>query len=124
MSAATTELPLTLDRCVVRDTASRKGRTRAVEPGTASSRHLHYGRIILDAGDAPVQWSTGEHETGLIALNGAATAKVEDQTFAMNRYDALYVPRECRVEIVAGPAGCDLAELSAPVIKRHPVQFV
>jgi len=124
MSAATTELPLTLDRCVVRDTASRKGRTRAVEPGTTSSRHLHYGRIILDAGDLPVKWSTGEHETGLIALNGDATVKADDQTFAMNRYDALYVPRGCMVEVSPGAVGCDFAELSAPVRQRHPVQFV
>jgi 5-deoxy-glucuronate isomerase len=124
MNAAVTELPLTVDRCVVRDTASRKGRTHAVTPTTASSRHLHYGRIILDAGDAPVKWSTGEHETGLIALNGAATVKADDQTFMMNRYDALYVPRDCSVEVMAGPAGCDVAELSAPVMKRHPIQFV
>ena len=105
MNAAVTELPLTVDRCVVRDTASRKGRTHAVEPGTTSSRHLHYGRIILDAGDAPVKWSTGEHETGLIALKGAATVKADDQTFAMNRYDALYVPRGCRVEVSARAGG-------------------
>ena len=124
MSAGTTELPLTIDRCVVRDTASRKGRTHAVAPGTTSSRHLHYGRIILDAADAPVKWSTGEHETGLIALNGDATVTADDQTFTMGRYDALYVPRGCSVVVQAGPAGCDFAELSAPVSKRHPVQFV
>jgi len=122
--SATTELPLTLERCVVRDTASGKGRTRAVAPGTLSSRHLHYGRINLDAGDAAVKWSTGDHETGLIALNGTATVKADDQTFSMGRYDALYVPRGCNVEVLAGAAGCDLAELSAPVMKRHPVQFV
>jgi 5-deoxy-glucuronate isomerase len=121
---AANELPLSVDRGVVRDTASRKGRTHAVAPNTASSRHLHYGRIILDADDAAVAWATGDHETGLIALKGAATVKADDQTFALNPYDALYVPRGCSVEVVAGPAGCDLAELSAPVTKRHPVQFV
>ena len=122
--SASTELPLTLERCVVRDTASGKGRTRAVAPGTLSSRHLHYGRINLDAGDAAVKWSTGDHETGLIALDGTAIVKADDQTFSMGRYDALYVPRGCNVEVLAGPAGCDVAELSAPVVKRHPVQFV
>ena len=122
--SATTELPLTLERCVIRDTGSRKGRTRAVSPGTLSSRHLHYGRINLDAGDAAVKWSTGDHESGLIALDGTAIVKADDQTFSMGRYDALYVPRGCNVEVLAGPAGCDLAELSAPVTKRHPVQFV
>ena len=122
--SATTELPLTLERCVIRDTASGKGRTRPVAPGTLSSRHLHYGRINLDAGDAAVKWSTGDHETGLIALDGTAIVKADDQTFSMGRYDALYVPRGCNVEVLAGPAGCDVAELSAPVVKRHPVQFV
>ena len=57
-------------------------------------------------------------------MNGDATVKADDQTFAMNRYDALYVPRGCTVEVSPGPAGCDVAELSAPVSKRHPVQFV
>src|SRR5215203_1590083 len=122
--SATTELPLTLERCVIRDTASGKGRTRAVAPGALSSRHLHYGRINLDAGDAAVKWSTGDHETGLIALDGTAIVKADDQTFSMGRYDALYVPRGCNVEVLAGPAGCDVAELSAAVMKRHPVQFV
>jgi len=89
-----------------------------------SSRHLHYGRINLDAHDPAVKWSTGDHETGLIALGGTAIVKADDQTFSMGRYDALYVPRGCNLEVVAGPAGCDVAELSAPVMKRHPVQFV
>ena len=44
------------DTCIVRNTAARKGRTHAVAPGSDGRRgHLHYGRIILDAGDAPVQ---------------------------------------------------------------------
>lgn len=124
MSATSAELPLTVDRCVVRDTASRKGRTRAVAPSNTSARHLHYGRIILDGGAAAVTWSTGEHETGLIALNGTASVTADDQTFSVGRYDALYVPRGCDVDVTPGPGGCDFAELSAPVVNRHPIQFV
>jgi 5-deoxy-glucuronate isomerase len=124
MSTATTELPLTLDRCVVRDTAARSGRTRAVAPGQTSARHLHYGRIILGGGDAALSFSTGEHETGLIALKGSATVTVEGQPFELGLYDALYVPRDVHTEVRPGPGGCDLAELSAPVTQRHPVQLV
>ena len=41
--------------CIVRGTASTKGRTQSVAPGNTATRHLRYGRIILDAGDAPAQ---------------------------------------------------------------------
>ena len=115
---------LTLDRCVVRDTAARKGRTRTVTPKETSAKHLHYGRIILDSGDAALSFSTGDQETGLIALNGSATVVAEGKTYDLAQYDTLYVPRDCEVVINAGKSGCDLAEVSAPVTQRHPVQFV
>src|SRR5437899_1654755 len=54
---------LNLDRCVVRNTAARKGRSQSVTPGSTAARHLHYGRIILDrAGrlsfSAPGNWTS------------------------------------------------------------------
>jgi 5-deoxy-glucuronate isomerase len=115
---------LTPDNCVVRDTAARKGRSRAVSPGQTSARHLHYGRIILDGDDAPIIFGTGDHETGFICLNGSATVQADAQTYTLSRYDALYVPRDCNVQVRPGRSGCDLAELSAPVTQGHPVQFV
>jgi 5-deoxy-glucuronate isomerase len=123
MSTNTTS-SLTIESCVVRDTAARKGRTRTVTPGTTSAKHLHYGRIILDQGDAALSFSTGAHETGFIVLNGGASVIAEGKTYEMVRYDGLYVPRDCQVEIRAGSGGCDLAEVSAPVDKLYPVQFV
>ena len=124
MSTATTDSSLTLESCVVRDTAARKGRTRTVSPGPTSAKHLHYGRIILDQGDAALSFSTAGHETGFIALKGAATIAAEGKTFTLGRYDGLYVPRDCKIEVRPGPGGCDLAEVSAPVDKLYPVQFV
>jgi 5-deoxy-glucuronate isomerase len=110
--------------CVVRNTAASKGRTQAVAPGITASRHLHYGRIILDAGDAPVRFKTGGMETGFIGLKGSATIRVDGATHGLGRYDSLYVPRDTDVEVAAAVGGCDLAEIAAPVSKRHPVQFV
>ena len=124
MSTTSANDSLTLARCVVRNTASRPGRTRAVAPGATSMTHLHYGRIILEPGDAALSFSTGEHETGFIALGGSATIAVEGGTYELQRYDALYVPRDSSVEVRPGSGGCDLAELSAPVSGRYPVQFV
>ncbi len=43
--------PIDSRTCIVRDTAARKGRTQSVAPGKTASQLLHYGRIILDAGE-------------------------------------------------------------------------
>jgi len=110
--------------CIVRDTAARKGRTYAVMPGTSALRHLRYGRIILDAADDPVRFDTSEFETGLICLKGQAFVRVGDAAHTLDRYDALYVPRDSAIEIAPGSDGCDVAEVAAPVAKRHPVQVV
>jgi 5-deoxy-glucuronate isomerase len=114
---------ISAERCVVRNTA-RKGRAWAVEPGRTASRHLHYGRIILDRGGAPVFFNTKDLETGFVGLKGAATVRIDGQSFTLGRYDALYVPRDTSVEVAPGPDGCDLAEIAAPVSGHHPVQFV
>ena len=116
---------ITPETCIVRNTAARKGRTQAIAPGTTTaSRHLHYGRVILDADDTPLAIETGTRETALICLKGTATATVDGDSYALDRYDAVYVPRDAEVTITAGSGGCDLAEISAPVTKRHPVQHV
>jgi 5-deoxy-glucuronate isomerase len=112
------------ETCIVRDTASRKGRSLSVAPGTTSARHLYYGRIILDGGDAPVAFATNDKETGLICLRGGAAVSAAGATHVLGRYDALYVPRDSSIEVTPGEDGCDLAEVAAPVTSRHPVQFV
>ena len=115
---------ITTDTCIVRDTASRPGRTKAVEPGKTAARFLNYGRIILETGGQPLRVEAGGLETGLICLKGSATIAVEGATYPVVPYDALYVPRDAGFEIVAGRDGCDLAEIAAPVERRYPVQFV
>ena len=110
--------------CVVRNTAARSGRTRAIEPRTTASRYLSYGRIILDAGGPIMRFATGDQETGLLCLKGEAVVTAAGQTHALTRFDALYVPRDADVAISAGTSGCDIVEIAAPVERHHPVQFV
>lgn len=115
--------PITPETCFVPKTHEGKGRRTSVAPGATAARYLHYGRITLAAGDAPITFNSEDHEVGLICLNGKATVKTSGETFDLDRYDAVYVPRDSEIEVDA-PEGCDLAEVSAPVAKRYPVKFV
>jgi len=116
--------PISSAGCIVRNTGALKGRTQAVAPGLVASRHLHYGRIVLDAGDAPLRFDTAGLETGFIALRGSASIQADGRAFTLDRYDALYVPRDAQVEVKAGRDGCDLAEIAAPVEGKYPLQFI
>lgn len=101
--------------CVVRNTGGHRGRRIAITPENSAARHLHFGRIVLDGSE--VTFSTKDRETGLIVLKGMATINGTNLT----RYDAMYVPRDTDVKI---SGTCDVAELSAPVEKKYPVQIV
>jgi 5-deoxy-glucuronate isomerase len=109
--------------CVVKGTHLKKGRTISVKPGETASRNLFYGRIRLETGDVPIAFENAGHETGLICLGGSGNVTTGGQTFAMNRYDALYVPRDSKIT-VASDGEFDLAELSSPVENQYPLQFV
>jgi 5-deoxy-glucuronate isomerase len=109
--------------CVIKGTHKQKGRHISVKPGETASRNLFYGRIRLEAGDAPIEFENETHETGLICLNGSGNVTAGEQTFAMSRYDALYVPRDSKIT-VESETELDLAELSSPVEKKYPLKFV
>lgn len=116
---------ITPETCFVPATHKGKGRRTAVAPGATATRYLHYGRISLEAGDAPISFENNDHETGLICLNGSAKVSTGGETFELSRYDSVYVPRDSSVEVEAnGADGCDLAEISAPVANRYPLTFV
>ena len=115
-------LPISAEQCVVRATHRKKGRTEWLTPGQGAVRQLHYGRIILDAGQT-LPLNTGGRETGLIALGGAATVELASASFRLTPYDALYIPRDSAV-LISTTEGCDLAEVSAPVSGVYPLQFV
>jgi 5-deoxy-glucuronate isomerase len=125
MSQELKQNPITQETCFVPATHIGSGRRTAVAPGATAARFLHYGRITIAAGDAPLKFKTENHETGLICLNGKAAIKTDGQTFQLDRYDAVYVPRDSDVEVTGdSQVGCDLAEVSAPVDNRYPVKFV
>jgi len=116
--------PITEAGCVRRATNSQKGRTRSIDPASSAVEHLHYGRIILDSGDAPLTFQTEGLETALICLNGRAEVSAGGSTFALGRYDAVYVPRDQQVRVAPQSEGCDLAEIAAPVTGSYPLQYV
>jgi 5-deoxy-glucuronate isomerase len=117
--------PITLETCFVPRTHEGRGRRTAVAPGDTAARYLHYGRITLAAGDPELEFANDDHETGLICLQGAATVSTNGETFQLEQYDAVYVPRDSKIKVaVNGDRGCDLAEVSAPVAKQYPTKFV
>ncbi len=118
-----TQPPVTLDKMVFRKTHEHLGRRISVTPENSSMQHLAYGRIILNASHPAEAFSTGERETGLIVLSGEATATVEGKETALGRYDAIYIPRDSSVK-VATATTVDLAEFSADVGNRYPLQVV
>ena len=108
---------LTMERCVVRGTNRGKGRRLALSPATSAARQLHYGRVTLDPRAQPLRFDTGESETGFVSLRGSAEVRTGGRVFTLTPYDALYVPRDADVEVRPGAAGCDLAEIAAPVAR-------
>ena len=88
------------ETCIVRDTASRPGRTIAVEPGKTAARSSplrsdHPG----DWRDAPLRVAAAGMETGLICLKGRRRSQSRAR-IPVVPYDALYVPRDAGFEIV------------------------
>jgi 5-deoxy-glucuronate isomerase len=110
------------EKMVFRKTNQHVGRRVAVTPVNSTNVHLSYARIILNVSTPRVSFGTGDQETGLICLSGAATIKVADQSFDCVQYDSLYVPRGSSIEI-ATKSSVDFAEFSADVDNAYPLQF-
>lgn len=111
------------EKLIFRHTNRQTGRHIAVSPGNSSMRHLAYGRIILNSAKPLEAMTTGDRETGLICLSGEATVKVDGNSFTLGRYDSLYIPRDSSVQ-VSTDRNVDIAEFSAEVSKRYPLQVV
>lgn len=112
-----------LEKMVFRKTHSQVGRHISVSPANSTNKHLSYGRIILNASSPVVSFSNGDRETSLVCLSGGAQVQVSSEKFRLGQYDAIYIPRDSQIEVrTEGQA--DLAEFSADVAHRYPLQFV
>jgi 5-deoxy-glucuronate isomerase len=112
-----------VDKLVFRKTNGHMGRHVSVTPSNSSMRHLAYGRILLNAGTAMESFSTRDRETGLICLSGEAVVAVDEKEIELGQYDAIYIPRDCSVSVTT-KSRVDIAEFSADVAKRYPLQVV
>jgi len=108
---------------VFRRTNAGRGRHVSVSPENSAMKHLSYGRIILDAEVPKISFETAGQEVGLICLSGAAVVKVGDKSQQLQRYDAVYIPRDSSVEI-STTTSVDFAECSAAVEGTYPLQVV
>jgi 5-deoxy-glucuronate isomerase len=112
-----------VDKMVFRRTNKHLGRVVSVTPENSTNKHLCYGRIILNAKHKSVSFANQDHETGFIVLSGAARVETAGQSIDLNEYDALYVPRDSSMK-VSTDGSVDIAEFSAEVSQRYPLQIV
>jgi 5-deoxy-glucuronate isomerase len=106
-----------------RGTHQLQGRKRIIHQNNTGLEFLSYGRIVLGKGGERVDINSQKEEIGFVCLGGEGRIQVEKQTFSLQKYDALYLPRENRCTITSNEA-FDLAEIAAPSSKKYPVQFV
>jgi 5-deoxy-glucuronate isomerase len=118
-----TKMSQSAEQWIFRGTNAHKGRHLAITPENSAMKHLAYGRIILDKETPRAAFSTGDREIGLICLSGACIARVESESHELNQFDSIYIPRDTQVEIET-ESEVDLAECSAEVDNKYPVQVV
>lgn len=118
-----TVAPAVSEKMIFRKTNAHAGRNLAVTPENSTMRHLGYARILLNATVPTISFSTGSRETGFVCLSGSAAVSIGAENFQLGQYDALYIPRDSDVK-VSTEAHADIAEFSADVAQKYPIQFV
>ena len=119
----TTASPTTAERMIFRKTNTHSGRHLAVTPENSTMRHLAYGRIRLNVTFRTVSFANGNRESALILLSGAAKVVTDGKEFALGQYDAIYVPRDSKIE-VSTKSETDIAEFSSDVEGKYPLRVV
>ncbi|HZY63513.1 MAG TPA: 5-deoxy-glucuronate isomerase, partial [Edaphobacter sp.] len=112
-----------MSRRLISGTAALEGRNIFIHPGNSSMVEMSYGRIRLNSKLPRVDFTNEGQETGLICLNGKAAVTVGNDTFTLQRKDALYVSRGLPVTVQTD-SEADLVECSAIVEGDYPVQFI
>ncbi len=100
-------------RWLLRNTAAAKGRTIVASPATSDFQYITAARIVLDASVPSVTARNPGAETTLLVLHGAGRVHVGGNTYQVERFDGVYVPRgeEFRAET---DGELDIVEGSAP----------
>jgi 5-deoxy-glucuronate isomerase len=111
------------EKYIYRKTNSQKGRHIFITPQNSSMKHLSYGRIILDAEISGVDFATNDSEVGLICLSGECSIAVKGELNTLTRFDSIYIPRDCTVQI-STENSVDLAECSADVVGNYPLKVI
>lgn len=117
------DLKVAAEKMIFRATNARPGRHISVTPANSETRHLSYGRIILNPSLPLESFFNGESETGLICLSGEADVVVNANEISLGRFDAVYIPRGSQVHVKT-KSSVDLAEFSADVSGTYPLQVV
>jgi 5-deoxy-glucuronate isomerase len=112
-----------LEKMVFRSTNAKMGRHVSVTPQNSTMRHLAYGRIRLDSTTPSVSFANGDRETGLILLSGKTTVGTGGKQFELGQYDAIYIPRDSKIEL-STKSEVDIAEFSSDVQGKYPLQVV
>jgi 5-deoxy-glucuronate isomerase len=110
-------------KMLFRKTNAATGRNICVTPSNSTNKHLAYGRIILNPSHPSASFSNGNCETGLICLSGKAKVSIGSESFQLQQYDSIYIPRDSKIEVHADSA-VDIAEFYADVDQRYPLKFV
>jgi len=118
-----TNTPSPVEKMIFRGTNAKPGRHISVSPQNSTMCHLAYGRIRLDSATPSVAFANGERETGLIVLSGRATVRTDGKEYELERFDALYIPRDAKIE-VSTIGEVDIAEFSSDVKGNYPLQVV
>lgn len=112
-----------VDKMVFRKTNAQTGRHLSVTPENSTMKHLAYGRIRLNASVQSATFSNGNRETGLIVLSGIGVVKTGGKEFELAQYDAIYVPRDAKIEVTT-KSEVDIAEFSSDVEGKYPLKIV
>ena len=115
--------PVTREGNVFRATNAHKGRKVYITPDNSTMQHLCYARIILDSRNPKAQFDNGMQETGLICLSGEVEVTAGAERFKLGERDSAYIPRGSSIQLETH-SNADIAEFSADVEGRYPLQIV
>lgn len=114
---------MTQHNWLIRNTASRKGRTISITPENTDFRFISAGRIILDDEVPAVTARNEGTETTLLVLHGSGRVNVGGHSYPVTRFDGVYVPRGEEFTVETDET-LDIFEGSAPTDVRAEPRHV